>query len=40
MATTDTLHDTFLDELRDAYDAEHQVISALPKMVKAASSTA
>jgi len=40
MATTATLHDAFLDELRDAYDAEHQVISALPKMVKAATSTA
>jgi len=38
MATTDTLHDAFLDELRDAYDAEHQVISALPKMVKAATA--
>ena len=34
---TGTLHDAFLDELRDAYDAEKQVTKALPKMVKAAS---
>ncbi|HTV02043.1 MAG TPA: DUF892 family protein [Luteitalea sp.] len=31
------LHDAFLDELRDAYDAEKQLIKALPKMAKAAS---
>ena len=34
-----TLHDAFLDELRDAYDAEKQLTRALPKMAKAASST-
>jgi ferritin-like metal-binding protein YciE len=31
-----TLRDTFLDELADIYDAEHQLIKALPKMAKAA----
>jgi ferritin-like metal-binding protein YciE len=34
----DTLHDAFIDELRDAYDAEKQLIKALPKMAKAAAS--
>ena len=34
-----TLHDAFLDELRDAYDAEKQLVKALPKMAKAATST-
>jgi ferritin-like metal-binding protein YciE len=38
MAETKTLHDAFLDELRDAYDAEKQLTKALPKMAKAASS--
>jgi ferritin-like metal-binding protein YciE len=33
-----TLHDAFLDELRDAYDAEKQLTRALPKLAKAASS--
>ena len=33
-----TLHDAFIDELRDAYDAEKQVTKALPKMAKAATS--
>lgn len=32
------LHDAFLDELRDAYDAEKQLIKALPKLAKAASA--
>jgi ferritin-like metal-binding protein YciE len=31
-----SLHDLFMDELMDAYDAEHQLIEALPKMAKAA----
>ena len=35
---TDTLHDAFIDELRDAYDAEKQLLKALPKMAKAAAS--
>jgi ferritin-like metal-binding protein YciE len=39
MANTGTLHDAFLDELRDAYDAEKQLTKALPKLAKAASST-
>jgi len=38
MPTTGTLHDAFLDELRDTYDAEQQVTKALPAMVKAATS--
>ena len=38
MAEVKTLHDAFIDELRDAYDAEKQLTRALPKMVKAASS--
>jgi len=38
MAETGTLHDAFLDELRDAYDAEKQLVKALPKLAKAASS--
>ncbi len=38
MAESGTLHDAFLDELRDAYDAEKQLTKALPKMAKAATS--
>jgi ferritin-like metal-binding protein YciE len=38
MAEAGTLHDAFVDELRDAYDAEKQITKALPKMAKAASS--
>jgi len=38
MADAGTLHDAFLDELRDAYDAEKQLIKALPKLAKAATS--
>ena len=38
MAESGTLHDAFIDELRDAYDAEKQLTKALPKMAKAASS--
>jgi len=38
MAQTETLHEAFIDELRDAYDAEKQLIKALPKMAKAAES--
>src|SRR6476469_3900328 len=40
MAETGTLHDAFLDELRDTYDAEKQLTKALPKLAKAASSAA
>ena len=38
MPTPGTLQDAFLDELRDAYDAEQQVVKALPTLVKAATS--
>ena len=38
MPDAGTLHDAFIDELRDAYDAEKQLTKALPKMAKAASS--
>ncbi len=38
MATAGTLHDVFLNELKDVYDAERQLTKALPKMAKAASS--
>ncbi len=38
MADTGTLHDAFVDELRDTYDAEKQITKALPKMAKAAGS--
>jgi ferritin-like metal-binding protein YciE len=38
MAESTTLHDAFLDELRDTYDAERQLIKALPKLAKASSS--
>jgi ferritin-like metal-binding protein YciE len=38
MPQTETLHDAFIDELRDVYDAEKQLIKALPKMAKAAES--
>ena len=38
MANNGTLHDAFIDELRDTYDAEHQLTKALPKLAKAASS--
>src|SRR5829696_7769106 len=40
MARAGTLHDAFLDELRDAYDAERQILKALPKMAKASGSPA
>ena len=40
MAKQSTLHDAFIDELRDTYDAEKQILKALPKLVKAARSTA
>jgi ferritin-like metal-binding protein YciE len=38
MAEAATLHDAFIDELRDAYDAERQLTKALPKLAKASSS--
>jgi ferritin-like metal-binding protein YciE len=39
MADTGTLHDAFIDELRDTYDAERQLTKALPRLAKAASSS-
>jgi ferritin-like metal-binding protein YciE len=33
-----SLHELFLEELADIYNAEHQLIKALPKMAKAAES--
>jgi ferritin-like metal-binding protein YciE len=38
MAEPGTLHDAFIDELRDTYDAERQLLKALPKLAKASSS--
>ena len=38
MAESGTLHDAFIDELRDTYDAEKQLTKALPKLAKAASN--
>ncbi len=40
MSTTGTLHDAFIDELRDTYDAERQLTKALPKLAKAAKAPA
>ncbi|HKV38676.1 MAG TPA: ferritin-like domain-containing protein [Blastocatellia bacterium] len=34
----ETLKDLYLDELRDVYDAENEIVKALPKMVESASS--
>lgn len=36
--TKDSLRDLYLDELKDIYNAENQLVKALPKMAKAASS--
>jgi ferritin-like metal-binding protein YciE len=38
MADAGTLHDAFVDELKDTYDAEKQLLKALPKLAKAAST--
>ena len=38
MADAGTLHDAFIDELRDTYDAEKQLTKALPKLAKAATN--
>ena len=34
----ESLRDLYLDELRDIYDAESEIVKALPKMVESASS--
>ena len=36
MAELNTLNDLFENELRDVYDAEKQILTALPKIIKAA----
>ena len=38
MADMGTLHEAFVEELRDIYDGEKQLTKALPKMAKAANS--
>ena len=38
MAEAGTLHDAFIDELRDTYDAERQLTKALAKLAKAATN--
>ena len=38
MAETGTLHDAFIDELHDIFDAEHQLTKALPKLAKTATA--
>jgi ferritin-like metal-binding protein YciE len=35
----ETMHDLFVNEMKDLYSAENQLIKALPKMAKAASNT-
>ena len=39
MAEAGTLHDAFIDELRDTYDAERQLTKALAKLAKAATAS-
>ena len=39
MTEAGTLHDAFIDELRDTYDAEKQLTKALPKLAKAATNS-
>ena len=38
MTEAGTLHDAFIEELRDTYDAEKQLTKALPKLAKAATN--
>jgi ferritin-like metal-binding protein YciE len=38
MADMGTLHEAFVEELRDIFDGEKQLTKALPKMAKAANS--
>ena len=35
----ESLHDLYVDELKDLYNAEQQLVKALPKMAKAASAS-
>ena len=39
MAKTKALPDLFVDTLKDIYFAENKILTALPKMAKAAQST-
>src|SRR5918999_6183001 len=39
MASPKTLRDLYIEELQDLYDAEQQILQALPKMAQAASHT-
>ena len=34
----DSLHDLYVEELRDLYNAENQLLKALPRMAKAATA--
>jgi ferritin-like metal-binding protein YciE len=38
MASVGILHEAFIDESRDSYDAERQLLKALPKLAKASTS--
>jgi ferritin-like metal-binding protein YciE len=38
MAQAGSLHDAFIDELRDTYDAEKQLVKALTKLARASTS--
>jgi ferritin-like metal-binding protein YciE len=38
MSKINTLHDVYIEQLKDLYNAETQLIKALPKMAKAAAS--
>src|SRR5688500_18111871 len=38
MNETETLYEAFVEQLRDTYDTDAQILKILPKMVKAASS--
>lgn len=40
MEHMDSLHDLFVMELKDTYDAEHQIVKAMPRMIEATSSPA
>ena len=34
--TANSFHELYLEQLQDLYDAEHQIVKALPKMIEAA----
>ena len=34
----ETLHDLYVEELKDLYNAVHQILKALPKMIKTATA--